>query len=130
MCQSAFGRQKKSAFPLHPVNIKQTFEQWGLDIIGEIVPNSFKKHRYILTTTNYFTKWVEEIPLKVANFDNIIDFIDQYIITRFGLPTALMFDNASYLSGIAMMEFSIKRGFQLKYSANYYPQGNGCINLI
>ena len=23
------------------------------------------------------------------------------------------------------MEFAIKRGFKLKYSANYYPQGNG-----
>ena len=24
-----------------------------------------------------------------------------------------------------MFEFAIKRGFKLKYSANYYPQGNG-----
>ena len=24
-----------------------------------------------------------------------------------------------------MTEFSLKRGFKLKYSANYYPQGNG-----
>ena len=23
------------------------------------------------------------------------------------------------------MEFALKRGFKLKYSANYYPQGNG-----
>ena len=27
--------------------------------------------------------------------------------------------------GNSMMEFEIKRGFKLKYSANYYPQGNG-----
>lgn len=24
-----------------------------------------------------------------------------------------------------MTEFSLKRGFKLKYSTNYYPQGNG-----
>ena len=24
-----------------------------------------------------------------------------------------------------MIEFTFKRGFKLKYSANYYPQGNG-----
>ena len=36
-----------------------------------------------------------------------------------------MFDNASYFSGNAMTEFALKRGFKLKYSANYYPQGNG-----
>ena len=53
------------------------------------------------------------------------NFIDQYIITRFGLPSALMFDNASYFSRNSMIEFALKRGFKLKYSANYYPQGNG-----
>ena len=67
---------------------------------------------------------VEAIPLKVANSDAIIDFIDQFIITKFGVPNALVFDNASYFSGNSIVEFSIKRGFKLKYSAKYYPQGN------
>eukprot|EP00253_Pinus_taeda_P021596 PITA_21596 len=85
---------------------------------------SSKQHKYILTATDYFTKWVEEIPLKTTNSEVIIEFIDQFIITRFGVPNALVFDNASYFSGNSMFEFAIKRGFKLKYSANYYPQGN------
>ena len=121
VCQTTAGRQKKPSLPLLPVNIDQPFSQWGLDIIGEIVPHSSKQHRYILTATDYFTKWVEAVPLKTANAENIIGFIDQFIITRFGLPSALMFDNASYFSGNAMTEFALKRGFKLKYSANYYP---------
>ena len=63
--------------------------------------------------------------IKVAKSKNIIDFIDQNIITTFGLPTALMFDNAYYFSGTAMIYFAIKRGFKLKYFVNYYLQGNG-----
>lgn len=125
VCQTTAGRKKKPPLPLQPVNIEQPFSQWGLDIIGEIVPHSSKQHRYILTTTDYFTKWVEAVPLKTTNSENIIEFIDQFIITRFGLPTALMFDNASYFSGNAMTEFALKREFKMKYSANYYPQGNG-----
>eukprot|EP00253_Pinus_taeda_P018292 PITA_18292 len=124
-CQTSSGRQKKSAFPLQPVNIEQPFEQWGLDIIGEISPNSSKQHKYILTATDYFTKWVEVIPLKTTNSEAIIECIDQFIITRFGVLNALVFDNASYFSGNAMFDFAIKRGFKLKYSTNYYPQGNG-----
>eukprot|EP00253_Pinus_taeda_P002829 PITA_02829 len=124
-CQTSSGRLKKSAFPLQPVNIEQPFEQWGLDIIGEITPNSSKQHKYILTATDYFTKWVEEIPLKTTNSEAIIEFIDQFIITRFGVPNALVFDNSSYFSGNAMFDFAIKRGFKLKYSTNYYPRGNG-----
>eukprot|EP00253_Pinus_taeda_P010355 PITA_10355 len=82
-------------------------------------------HKYILTATDYFTKWVEAIPLKTTNFEAIIEFIDQFIITRFGVPNALVFDNASYFSGNAMFDFAIKIGFKLKYSANYYPQSDG-----
>ena len=119
--------EEKGSHPSHHSQLisNNHLKNGGLYIIGEIVPNSSKQHRYILTATDYFTKWVEAIPLKVANSQNIIDFIDQYIITRFGLPTALMFDNASYFLGTSMMEFEIKRGFKLMYSANYYPQGNG-----
>eukprot|EP00253_Pinus_taeda_P025632 PITA_25632 len=81
-CQTASGRQRKSAFPLQPVNIEQPFDQWGLDIIGEINPPSSKQHKYILTATDYFTKWVEAVPLKTTNSEAIIEFIDQFIITR------------------------------------------------
>ena len=73
-------------------------------------------------------KWITlQIPLKVANSDAIIEFIDQFIITRFGVPNALVFDNASYFFGNSIMEFTLKRGLKLKYSANYYPQGNGLV---
>ncbi len=93
--------------------------------MGEIVPHFSKQHRYILTAMDYFTKWVEAIPLKVANSDAIIEFIDQFIITRFIVLNALIFYNASDFSGNTIAEFVIKGGFKLKYSANYYPQGNG-----
>eukprot|EP00253_Pinus_taeda_P011607 PITA_11607 len=124
-CQISSGKQRKPAFPLQLVNIDQPFDQWGLDIIGEITPQSSKQHKYILTASDYFTKWVEAIPLKTTNSEVIIEFIDQFIITRYGVPNALVFDNASYFAGNSMFKFAIKRGFKLEYSANYYPQGNG-----
>jgi len=64
ICQTAAGRLKKPTLPLQLVNIDEPFEQWGFDIIGEIIPHSSKKHKYILTATYYFTKWVKAIPLK------------------------------------------------------------------
>lgn len=96
-----------------------------MDVKDEIIPNSSKQHKHILTAKYYFTKCVEAIPLRVVNFDATIEFIDQFIITKFGLPNALMFDNASYFFGNSMTEFALKRGFKLKYSTNYYSQGNG-----
>ena len=111
--------------PLQPVKVEQPFEQWGLDVISEIVPHSSKYSRYILLAMDYFTKCVEATPLKLANSESIIEFIDQIIITRFGIRHALIFDNASYFFGNAMTKFSLKRGCKLKYSANHCPRGNG-----
>ena len=65
--QRCGGRQPKAAAPLNPVMITEPFEQWGLDIIGEIKPNSSLQHKYILTATDYFTHWVEAIPLRKIN---------------------------------------------------------------
>jgi hypothetical protein len=35
-----------------------------LDFVGEINPNSSGKHKYNLTKTYFFTKWVESIPTR------------------------------------------------------------------
>ena len=95
-----------------------------MDIIGEIKPNSSLQHKYILTATNYFTRLVEAIPLHKINEDTVIDFLQDHIMTRFGVPIYLVFDNATYFSSIRLTAFSHEKGIKLHYSANYYPQGN------
>ena len=73
------GREKIGAFPLEPVTIDNTFEQWGLDVVGEINLNSLKLHKYILTATNFFFKWTKAIPLKVINDTEVIQFLQRYL---------------------------------------------------
>ena len=92
------GRQAKAAGPLNPVMITEPFKQWGIDIIGEIKPNSSLQHKYILTATDYFTRWVEEIPLRKVNEDVVMDFLQDHFMTRFGVLISLVFNNATYFS--------------------------------
>jgi hypothetical protein len=73
--------------------IESPFEQWGLDIIGEITPNSSQLHKYILTAIDYFTRWTKISLLKYVNENHVISFLEQNIITRFGIPSSLVFDN-------------------------------------
>jgi hypothetical protein len=61
------GKMKRVVMPLKTIAVDSPFTQWGLDVIGPINPKSNKGHSYILTTTDYFTKWPEEITLKEAN---------------------------------------------------------------
>ena len=96
ICQVNEGRERRHAFPLHPITVQNPFEKWGLDVVGEINPNSSKIHKYILTTSDYFYEWIEAIPLKVINDHQVIQFLQRNIVTRFGVPNFLVFDNDKY----------------------------------
>jgi hypothetical protein len=63
--RSLLGKKEHlSAMPLQPFLPDFPFSKWGLDFIGPINPPSLGGQYFILTTTNYFTKWTEVVPLK------------------------------------------------------------------
>jgi hypothetical protein len=51
------------------------FKGWGLDFIGQIHPGSSKGHRFILVAANYFTKWIEAVPLRNMTHHEVISFV-------------------------------------------------------
>ena len=48
---------------LHPVPIHSPWYHVGIDFIGPLHPITTKGNRYVLTVSDYFTKWVEAVPL-------------------------------------------------------------------
>ena len=80
-------------------------------------------------TTNYFTKWVEAIPTKKATDKVIMEFLEDKIITRFGVPSKITTDNAKAFSSAKLTSLCFKYGIILSHSSNYYPQGNGLAEL-
>eukprot|EP01018_Ginkgo_biloba_P035330 Gb_23203 [translate_table: standard] len=76
-CQKFVGKPKFFAMPLHPVKADKPFEQWDLDFIGPITPNSSAGHKFILTTIDYFTRWSEAVATKRATSGVVIEFLQQ-----------------------------------------------------
>ena len=58
--QKHAGIQHVPASELHAIVKPWPFRGWALDLIGEIKPDSSKKHKYILVAIDYFTKWIEQ----------------------------------------------------------------------
>jgi len=85
-CQKHAGIQCVPASELHLIVKPWPFRGWALDVIGQVKPKSSKGHKYILVGIDYFTKWIEAIPLKEVTQDEVINFIQKYIIYRFGIP--------------------------------------------
>jgi hypothetical protein len=68
------------------------FRRWAIDLIGQIYPPSSKGHKFIVVATDYFTKWVEAIHLEKVTSTNMIDFVKEHIVYRFGIPRTITTD--------------------------------------
>jgi len=96
-CQIVEGKRKLFPLPLKPISVESPFQQWGLDFIGEIHPPSSAQHKWILTATDYFIKWIEATPYRLATDVVIIKFLETNILSRFGCPNRLITDNVAAL---------------------------------
>jgi hypothetical protein len=103
-CQKFSGKKQLKSLPLKPIVASTPFQQWGLDFIGEIHPPSSGQHRWILTATDYFTKWIEAIPTRSASHKVIISFLED-IIARFGCPSRIVTDNATSFKSEPLVRF-------------------------
>jgi len=57
----------------------------------------------------------------------VIKFLEQHIMTKFGVLKTTVFDNDTYFSSLKLTAFSLEKGIILKYEVNYYPEWNGLV---
>ena len=81
-CQKHENIPRVPAAELHSVVKPWPFRGWAMDAIKEIHLKSSRGHSYVLVATDYFTKWVEAIPLKRITQDEVIRLIQENIIYR------------------------------------------------
>ena len=105
-CQKFGDIQLAPAAMLHPIVKPWPFRGWGLDFIGQIHPSSSKGHRFVLVATDYFTKWSEAVPLKNMAHVEVIRFITEHIVHRFGIPQTLTTDQGSSFMSHQVREFA------------------------
>src|ERR1041385_5414148 len=124
-CQKFGDIQLVPAAMLHPIVKPWPFRGWGLDFIGQIHPSSSKGHRFVLVATDYFTKWSEAIPLRNMTHVEVIKFITEHIIHRFGILQTLTTDQGSSFMAHQVREFAESYNIKLLNSSPYYAQANG-----
>lgn len=101
--------------------LEEPFSKWGLDFIGEIHPPSSGQNKWILTTTDYFTKWVEGIPARNEIDAIVIKFMEENILSRFGCLRKIITDNSQVFKLAKFINFYQKYNIILGHSATYYP---------
>jgi hypothetical protein len=79
----------------------------------------------VLVATDYFTKWMEAVPLKNMMHKELIYFILEHIIHRFDICQTLTMDQGSSFISHQVHEFAESLKIKLLSSSPYYAQANG-----
>jgi transposase InsO family protein len=121
-----FGKVKMaSASMLHLIIKPWSFRGWGLDFVGEVRPSFIKGHRFVLLDMDYFTKWIEVVPLRNMTHREVIDFVMEHIIYQFGIPQTLTIDQEASFMSWQFKDFASSFRIKLLNSPPYYAQANG-----
>ncbi len=74
-CQRSNKKLKKASGPLNPIPVKaKLWHQVGIDLIGPL-PQTAHGNKYIITLTDYFSKWAEADALKDKSAGNVAKFV-------------------------------------------------------
>jgi transposase InsO family protein len=119
---------RRDEVPLRPQVTLQVFYNWAIYFIGPInLPTRRSGARYIITATEYLTRWAEEAPIKDFSVETTTHFLFEQLITRFGYPGILMSDQGSHFINSTIQAMTEEFEVYHQKSTSYYHQENGAI---
>ncbi|KAK7089327.1 hypothetical protein V1264_025122 [Littorina saxatilis] len=121
-CQ-CFEKLKTQAPTLKQIVVVEPLELVGIDLIGPL-PLTNQGHRYVLTMTDYFTKWVDMYPLATKEAKGVCSAIKTFI-TRWGAPKRILSDQGKEFVNQLNKEVCNMFGIRRSVTSAYHPQCNG-----
>ena len=73
-CQCTNPQRQKTRAELHPIPVTKAWHRVGTDLVGPL-PETRAGNKYIITLSDYFTKWPEAALLQSKRAENVADFL-------------------------------------------------------
>ncbi|XP_076906780.1 uncharacterized protein LOC143563018 [Bidens hawaiensis] len=94
-----------------------------MDIVGPF-PKAVRKVKFLLVAVGYFTKWPEVKPLASIKVKQVINFVWENIMCRYGMPGEIMTDNGKQFSKKPFSLWSKELEIKQLFISVAYPQSN------
>jgi hypothetical protein len=95
----------------------------GVDILGPF-PRAVGGYRYLFLAIDKFTKWPEATPVVRITQGATVAFLKS-IVCRFGVPSRIIIDNETQLTGRVFQEYCEGIGTRLCFASIAHPWSNG-----
>ena len=93
------------------------------------LPISFPKapgqYTMLIVAIDYFTKWIEAVPLVKTTVSAVQKFLWQNIICRFGLPQQIITDRGPQFNTPLLVSWCDDLGIKLTFASVSHPECNG-----
>ena len=126
-CQAAINISKRDEMPMRPILEVEIFELWGIDFMGPFPPSDGKE--YILVAVDYVSKWVEAIPTRTNDHQEVLQFITRCIFTRYSCPRAIISDCGSHFNNSHFWALLKKYRVHHRITTPYHSQANGQVEV-
>ena len=123
VCQASKQPSPQKA-PLINMPIGKPWEMIAVDILQ--VPVSSQNNKYLLLVQDYFTKWVEAIPLPDQTANRVTRELVQ-VFTKYGLPTALHSDQGRNFESAMLQQTLDAFGIRKSRTTAYHPEDDGMV---
>jgi hypothetical protein len=128
VCQRVGNPTSRDEIPLHPHVILQVFNKWAKDFWGPINPQErILGVRYIITVMKYLKIWVETTPVLDCTLENVVEFLFENVLTRFGCPCILISGQGTHFLNKTITTLTEEFQIHQHKSTPYHPYANGTI---
>ena len=112
---------------MQPILEVEIFDLWGIEFMGPFPPSDGKE--YILVVVDYVSKWVEAIPTRKNDHQEVLRFVRRCIFIRYGCLRAIISDGGSHFNNAHFWALLKKYGVHHRVTMPYHPQENGQVEV-
>ncbi|KAK9074310.1 hypothetical protein SSX86_006908 [Deinandra increscens subsp. villosa] len=128
-CQTHAPIPRHPRHDLVPVSSSWPFQKWGIDIVGPF-PMAQGRVRFVVVAVDYFTKWVEAKPLATITSRQILRFVWENIVCRFGIPQIIISDNGTQFTDRKFRKWCLELKICQVFTSVAHPQSNGQVERV
>lgn len=122
------GKAPKLA-PLKPLSAGEPWETISIDMTGPY-PLSCKRHTFILTVQDLFTKWAEALPLRNNTAPVVASALFNQVFIRFGMPLRVPSDQGAEFQSELFQELCRHMAITRVRTSPYHPACNGMVERL
>nr|GEY00955.1 reverse transcriptase domain-containing protein [Tanacetum cinerariifolium] len=114
---------------LTPITAPWPFYKWGIDIAGPFSEGPGKVI-FLIVAMDYFTKWIEAIPVATITGNQIKKIMWDNVVCRFGLPEEIISDNGKQFRDDPFKDWCEKLCIRQHFASVKHSQTNGLVERV